>query len=415
MKHLLAWAIAAALCFAQSKAPAGEDRDLENALAEAGNSQVEYARALERHLDKYPKSERRAEIVRVLAQASVDLKDKRRILKYGIEAIEAGARNPAVLDHTTRALLDQKDEESLSRAVKYSQLLIDLLSSQRKQQLDSKEPGSGRGRRLDETEFALARARTFHARALGSSGQVEQALQSLDEGWSAYPTSEGARERARWLEKAGKKPEALNAWADSVMIDDQRTASPDRAGDQRRLGELASAAGVPAGDALLAALDRTTAALAERKARLRAFDPNLAATEVLDFTISALSGGKLDLASLKGKVVVFDFWATWCGPCRAQHPLYEQVKKRFVDKPEVVFLAVSTDEDRALVGPFLDSTKWSKQVYFDDGLSGLLRISSIPTTVVLDRQGNVHSRLNGYIADRFVDMLSDRIREALAN
>jgi hypothetical protein len=86
-----------------------------------------------------------------------------------------------------------------------------------------------------------------------------------------------------------------------------------------------------------------------------------------------------------------------------------------VDKPEVVFLAVSTDEDRALVGPFLDSTKWSKQVYFDDGLSGLLRISSIPTTVVLDRQGNVHSRLNGYIADRFVDMLSDRIREALAN
>ncbi len=109
----------------------------------------------------------------------------------------------------------------------------------------------------------------------------------------------------------------------------------------------------------------------------------------------------------------FDFWATWCGPCRAQHPLYEQVKERFKQNPDVVFLAVSTDEDRAAVPRFLAANKWSHEVWFEDGLSVHLRVSSIPTTLVLDRNGAVSSRLNGFIKDRFVDMLSDRIREAL--
>ena len=92
----------------------------------------------------------------------------------------------------------------------------------------------------------------------------------------------------------------------------------------------------------------------------------------MQFTLSGLDGAKLSMATLKGKVVVFDFWATWCVPCRAQHPLYEQVKKRFAGNPDVVFLSIDTDEDRALVRPFLDEVKWKDRVYFEDGLSRAL-------------------------------------------
>jgi thiol-disulfide isomerase/thioredoxin len=120
------------------------------------------------------------------------------------------------------------------------------------------------------------------------------------------------------------------------------------------------------------------------------------------------------MSSLKGKVVVLDFWATWCGPCRAQHPLYEQVKQRFKDNADVVFLSIATDEDRALVKPFLERQKWSKQVLYDDGLGGFFRVSSIPTTVVLNRQGEMQSRMPGYVPERFVDMLSERISTSLA-
>jgi len=133
----------------------------------------------------------------------------------------------------------------------------------------------------------------------------------------------------------------------------------------------------------------------------------------LEFTLTRLEGGQLAMSSLKGKVVVLDFWATWCGPCRVQHPLYEQVKQKFKDNPDVIFLAIDTDEDRSLVKPFLQRQKWSQEVVYDDGLGGFFRLSSIPTTVVLNRRGEVQSRMPGFIPERFVDMLTERIGSAL--
>ena len=113
--------------------------------------------------------------------------------------------------------------------------------------------------------------------------------------------------------------------------------------------------------------------------------------------------------------VLVDFWATWCRPCRAQHPLYDLVKKRFGDTTDVVFLSIDADDDRAAVEPFLAEVNWTAPVYFEDGLSRALKVTSIPTTVVIDRTGKIFSRMNGFIPERFVEMLTGRIRDALAN
>ena len=122
------------------------------------------------------------------------------------------------------------------------------------------------------------------------------------------------------------------------------------------------------------------------------------------------------MAAFKGKVVVFDFWATWCGPCRVQHPLYEQVKQRFRGNPDVVFLSIDTDEDRALVKPFLAEVKWQGPVYFEDGLSRALADHLHPDHH-RDRHATapIFSRMNGFVPERFVEMLTARIRDALAN
>ena len=92
------------------------------------------------------------------------------------------------------------------------------------------------------------------------------------------------------------------------------------------------------------------------------------------------------------------------------------MKQRFHGKDDVVFLSINTDEEREGVVPFLNENHWDpKQVYFEDGLSRILQIRSIPTTIIMDRHGEVISRMNGFVPSRFVQMLSDRIQDALKN
>jgi thiol-disulfide isomerase/thioredoxin len=257
------------------------------------------------------------------------------------------------------------------------------------------------------------------ARATGNLGRIDEAVALARRGYETYPTAEAAREIGRWLVRAGHDKEALGPYADAFTIPDARNTDADRAKDRAQLGDIyrkinGSEKGL--GDVILEAYDRTTGLLAARRLRLRLDDPNAQLTNVQDFVISGLDGARLPIASLKGKAVVFDFWATWCGPCRAQHPLYEQVKQRFRDSPDVVFLSINADEDRDLVEPFLKANHWDRrQVYFEDGLSRALLITSMPTTIILDRRGQVISRMNGFVPERFVDMLTDRIQDALKN
>ena len=93
--------------------------------------------------------------------------------------------------------------------------------------------------------------------------------------------------------------------------------------------------------------------------------------------------------------------------------MYEQVEAMYSTNPDVVFLSINTDEDRTKVPAFLTSQKWTQHVYFDAGLGAMLRVASIPTTIVLNREGQIVSRMAGFIPDRFVDMLKSRIEETL--
>jgi thiol-disulfide isomerase/thioredoxin len=417
---IAAWLLLAALAVPAQERPgaakAAEDAALEQALAETGGSQVEYIRALEAHLKKYPFSVRKEEITRVLAQAAVEQKDRARIVRYGVPAIESGSKSLPLLDHVSRALLETGERRNAERAAAYLKTLAGALAAERQRQMEAQPAAAGRGKRLEETEYALGRALLMQARAAGIAGGAAAALDFARRAWEIHPTLEGALERSRWLEQTGDAGGALAAAIEAFVIEDPRAPAELRAHARRRAGELAApAGGGPDTAAVFAAWDRVEQARAARARRIAAFDPNGAAKQPLEFVLPAVEGPPLDMSGLKGKVVILDFWATWCRPCRGQHPLYEQVKKRFAGRADVVFLAVATDEDRGVVTPFLEALNWSKNnVYYDDGLGTLLRVSSIPTTIVLDRQGAIFSRLHGYIADRFAGMLTERIEGALA-
>jgi len=414
MKRVFVLWVACAACLAaqQAKDSQGskEEQDLEEAVGEAGSSPIEYARALERHLKKYPDSKQRQEIERVLVQAAIDTRNKRMLVAYGVPVLERGSSDPLMLEHVTRALLDQTTEAANEKALKYSRKLEEVLATREKEVRSA--PGIGKGARLDDLLQRLSRSQIFQARALGNLGKTAEAAAQAQRAWKTCPSGEAAREAGRWLEKAGQTDAALEAYADAFSFNDaQRTQDREKVAELYRKSK-GSEAGL--GNLLLAAWDRTQARMAEDRKLLKQFDPNAGATQPFDFTLGALTGDSLPLSSLKGKVTVLDFWATWCRPCRAQHALYEQVRARFKDRNDVAFIAVNTDEDRQAVAPFLEAQKWDKRVFFEDGLQGALRINSIPTTVILNRQGTVVSRMAGYIPDRFVEMLAVRIEEALS-
>jgi len=129
----------------------------------------------------------------------------------------------------------------------------------------------------------------------------------------------------------------------------------------------------------------------------------------MEFTLTGLDGQKLSMAGLKGKVVVFDFWATWCEPCRGQHPLYEQVKQRFQDNSDVVFLSIDTDEDREPVRRFLAEEKWPETVYFETGFRGRCGSLRFRPPSSSKSAARFSAAMNGYVPERFVDLLTGRI------
>jgi peroxiredoxin len=109
----------------------------------------------------------------------------------------------------------------------------------------------------------------------------------------------------------------------------------------------------------------------------------------LDFTLSDLDGKSWTLRQLAGKVVLVNFWATWCPPCRKEMPDLDALYRKFRDKG-LVILAIS-DEDRKKVAPFLAGHEVSYPVLLDPGrrVNDLFVVRGIPKTFVYDRSGRL--------------------------
>jgi thiol-disulfide isomerase/thioredoxin len=402
--------VVASLCYGQNPLSEAEQKELGTALSEAGNSPLEFARVIERHLKKYPDSPQKDDLERTLVKAAIEANDKRRILVWGEKSLEKNIDQPQILERVARVLLETDDKEKSERALKYALKYEETIKGLMK---DAPSNPRQKAQFMEEYDRATGRALSLQARATGNLGKIDEAAALAMKSFEIYASHEAAREAGKWLARSGKGVDAARRYADAFVAPDNTAEL--RAKDRTLMSEnyrKAKNTEVGLGDLVLEAHDRAVVIARQRLARLREFAPTIGITNAMEYTLSGLKREPLRMSSLKGKVIVMDFWATWCGPCRVQHPLYEQVKKRFADKDDVVFLAINTDEDTKLVQPFIESNKWSNVVYFEDGLSTLLRVSSIPTTIVFDKQGQVYSRMNGFVPERFVDQLTSRIAEA---
>ncbi len=418
MRLILFLALAATLSAQQNtNAPTADDKErqeLNQALAEAGNSPVDFIRALERHLEKYPQSKQKSQIERAITKSAIDSKDNKKIIQHGLQVIAEGADSDLdIIDRVIRALLATDDaaqaKQALPLAQRYTRIYEKIL----------KEPPGNYSvaQWQEQIQRAIARSLVLQARAVGNTGNIDEAATLARKAWETYPVSEAAREAGRWISRQNKPMEAVQFYALAFALEDPQSTEIDRGRDRVHMGELYSKVNGSEkglGDLILQAYDKAAALTSDRLARLKLQDPNASATSLFDFTLPSLDGKKkVALSSLKGKTIVLDFWATWCGPCRAEHPLLEKIKEKYASQPGVVFLSVNADEEQKAVGPFLKETGWKQEIYVDPGMVSLLKINAIPTLLIVSPQGEISSRLTGFVPERFEDLLTQRIDEAM--
>jgi len=124
-----------------------------------------------------------------------------------------------------------------------------------------------------------------------------------------------------------------------------------------------------------------------------------------DFTLTDLNGNSYTLSQLKGKVVVVNFWATWCPPCRKEMPDLDALYNQFKDKG-LVILAISDEKDDT-VKKFIDEKKYTYPILLDHGtVHKLYEVGGIPKSFIYNREGKmVAQTIDMRTRGQFLEML----------
>ena len=132
-----------------------------------------------------------------------------------------------------------------------------------------------------------------------------------------------------------------------------------------------------------------------------------------DFTLRTLDGSNLRLQEQRGQVVLINFWATWCGPCRQEMPLLNRLHEKYRGAG-FVLLGVNVDEDPRNAAGLAGKLGVTFPVLFDAGkkVSQLYNLKAMPTTVLIDRDGQVRHLHLGY-QDGHADLYEKQIRALL--
>jgi thiol-disulfide isomerase/thioredoxin len=128
-----------------------------------------------------------------------------------------------------------------------------------------------------------------------------------------------------------------------------------------------------------------------------------------EFELQTLTGSRLRLSDMKGKVVLLNFWATWCAPCQQEMPLLQSRASRY--PADLVLLGIDFNENPSVVQDFVTNLNITFPILLDPGskVQDLYRVRGYPTTLILDGQGIIRvvqiGELSGTMLDNYLKKL----------
>ena len=134
-----------------------------------------------------------------------------------------------------------------------------------------------------------------------------------------------------------------------------------------------------------------------------------------DFALKSTTGENLRLSEYRGDVVMINFWATWCGPCRQEMPLLDELYGRY-HRVGFNLLGVNIDDDTTRALRMVEELDLHFPVVFDTRkeVSRLYNVEAMPATILVDREGNIRHVHHGYkpgYEDKYLDQIRALLRE----
>ena len=391
---------------------AQELQALQDAIRSAGDNPQALIKNLEAFLERFPAIAQREQVLQAIYRSALRANDPQTAIQYGEKLLELKPDDPALLSSLVDLYDRQDDASSRAKALQYATKFVEL--AERKVN-DSAPSAAGKDKSSESSSAMLAAACLTRGKLYAQSGETDKAMADYEKSYAAYPTPQLAERLGDLAAKKNDLERALNEYATAFAFPGPGIDPSQREEVRRKLGSCyvalhQSEKGL--GDLVLTRYDELMRELAPRFEDSR--QPIADVKDPFAYVLKRTDGSPLRLADYRGKVLVLEFWATWCGPCREEGRLLDRVVENFRNEPAAVFLAVNVDEDRAVVPAFVKQERWTTPVAYAQGLDRLLGVINLPTLLIFDRNGRVVFRQEGLDPQRFVDTLDKKVREALS-
>jgi len=394
----------------QASSDADEQSALDDAFRSAeGNPQI-LIKNLEAFLARFPHSSRREMVLRTICTYALQANVPGVVVQYGQMLLEMMPNDSNLLSLLIEALARQNDQASRTRAIDYTSHLIKIAEDQR-------DRAAATGVSNNTPEHWAERIAAIYAQRAGfyrDSGDLDKAFADYEKSYVTFPTARVAEQLGDAALKKGDSARAVDYYLTAFVFPDKSSDPAHRQEIRRKLGSLYVAqhhSEKGLGDLVLSRYDALMPQLANRFSGDQ--PQNAGRHDPFEYVLERMDGTPLRLADYRGKVIVMDFWATWCGPCRLQGKLVEQVAESFRADSSAAFLSLNTDQDRSGVPAFLKQEGWTVPAAYAQGLDQLLSVRELPTLVIFDRQGRIVYRQDGVNPGSFVEELSKHLRETL--
>ena len=308
---------------------------------------------------------------------------KKYLLQYQNKFFAALSLNSIVWENRENENLFQKTNELIKQANKftYTEAFADSGLSY----------FSGRGYSSDEKSEALSSykgmIRDTYALYLKKQGKIEKAIKTYETIIDEYQETGILLNYASLLNKMNRYQQALESTISALRM----TTGSENAKDSLRV----YAKNLAYSDAEIKSIIEETVKGGRSKLKAELLSKKLD-EPMPSFKIESINGNFVSSEEFVGKILIVDFWATWCGPCRREFPHLNELVNEYSDDKEVQIIAISTDVEKEKVIPFIEKNKYTIPIFYDNDMANSFGVRGIPSLFIIDKNGIIRYKKVGF-------------------